>query len=352
MERIRPTRDSDILKGWKEIGRHLHCSEKTAYRWWKTRGLPILTPVSRSEKAPILASKRALDAWLKGGIEHVFINSSSLTVLDKQARPLWAHEFPHTLRDCRPEEAEWRLHILDLEGTGNRGVLFAARFMSSSIPDTLFYFSAEGKIVWQLEAEPPLLRRDGRPFERAWTFKHVMVATLGNKQIIWAALGNDAGWAGCVLRIQANGTSSVHLANAGFVECVCPVTLPDGDFLIVCGENNDFDQAFVGILGADAPAATSVPGNRLVFIASPVHPPADHISTSSFQRQKQSALKENRMAMCVIYQSTGTALSSKWKQEKAELISDTTLLGTSNPVMFFPAAITNSSTVLSNRGAI
>ncbi len=279
MKRARQTGNTDILKGWKDIGVYLGCSEKTAYRWWKKRDLPILTLVSRSEKAPILASKRALDAWLKGGIEHVLISSSTLTVLDKQERLLWSHEFPHALREYRPEETEWRLRIVDLEKTGERGVLFAARFLSASTPDILFYFSAEGKIVWQLEAEPPLLKRDGRPFERAWTFKHVAVATNGKEQAIWAALGNDAGWAGCVLRIRANGTASVHLANAGFVEGVCPVTLPEGDFLLVCGENNDFDRAFAALLGAYDPSATSVSGERLVyrFANSPTGQPRMYI---------------------------------------------------------------------------
>lgn len=266
MRRARTAKDSDLLKGWKEIATYLHCgSEKTAYRWWKSRGLPILTPVSHRNKAPILASKRAIDAWLKDGIEYAFLSNSTLTVLDKQSRPLWSHEFSNRLRDFGPEETTWRLHIVDLLGTGERGVLFAARFQSLTIRDTLFWFSSEGEIIWQLVAEPPLLNRNGSPFDRAWTYKHVVIASYAEKQLIWAALGNDAGWAGCVLQIQPNGKASVCLANAGYVERVCPIASPAGDFLIVCGENNDFDQAFVALLGANDPSAISVPGKRLVY---------------------------------------------------------------------------------------
>ncbi len=159
----------------------------------------------------------------------------------------------------------WRIRIVDLEGKGERGVLLAAKFLSSSIPETLFYFSPKGEIIWQLEAAPPLLNRDGDPFERAWALKHVVVAPLGGKQVIWAALGNDAGWAGCVLRIHGDGAASVQLANAGFVERVCPVRLPDGDFLIVCGENNDYDDAFAALLSVEDPPSCSVPGQRLVY---------------------------------------------------------------------------------------
>jgi hypothetical protein len=264
-DRTRQTGENDILKGWKEIAGYLHCGQKTAYRWWKERGLPILTAVSHTDKAPILASKRALDAWLKGGIEHALISNSKLTVLDKQARLLWSHEFSDALRDYRPEEAEWRLRIVDLGGAGERGILFAAKFLSPSVPETLFHFSSEGKIIWQLEAAPPLLNRGGTPFERAWAFKHVVITGTNNDSTVWAALGNDAGWAGCVLRIGANGEAAVHFANAGYVERLCPVTLPAGDFLIVCGENNDYDQAFVALLSSLDPAACSVPGPRLVY---------------------------------------------------------------------------------------
>jgi hypothetical protein len=83
--------------------------------------------------------------------------------------------------------------------------------------------------------------------------------------VVWAALGNESGWAGCVLRIGADGTAAVQLANAGYVERLCRVSLPEGDCLIACGENNDYDDAFVALLGVHDPPAFSVPGERAVY---------------------------------------------------------------------------------------
>jgi hypothetical protein len=255
--------EDDILNGWKEIGKFLHCDPKTAQRWAASDELPILRPVTRS-KAPVLASKRALDAWLKGGVEHVVLADAKLIALDRRRRILWSHEFQASLRNYRHDELEWRLKIVELKGNGERGVLFAARYSSPGISDSLFYFSPSGKIEWQLEADPLLRNRDGRPFDRAWAFKHVALAPASSGPV-WAALGNDAGWAGCVLRIDADGTATVQFANAGFVERICPVSLETKVFLIICGENNDFDNAFVALIGADDPPACSVPGKRLVY---------------------------------------------------------------------------------------
>jgi hypothetical protein len=276
----RTTRDrteDDILNGWKEIGKFLHCSAKTAQRWADSDDLPILRPVTRS-KAPVLASKRALDAWLKGGVEHVALTDTKLIALDRRSRILWSYEFQHSLRNYGQDELEWRLRIVDLKGEGERGVLLAARFSTQQNPNTLFYFSSSGKIDWRLEADPLLRNRDGLPFDRAWAFKDIAVTPTSGGPV-WAALGNHAGWAGCVLRIDPRGRATVQFANAGYVERLCPVTLQNGNFIIACGENNDFDQAFVALLGADDAPAGSPFGERLVyrFSNAPTGAPSKYI---------------------------------------------------------------------------
>lgn len=265
MKRIREAEDHDLLNGWKQIAAHLKCSEKTAHRWAKTSDLPILKPVSRSKKPPVFASKRALNAWLKCGIEHALLTDTQLIALDKQAHILWSHEFPNPLRNCNADELEWRLRIVDLDGSGERGVLFAARFLTQNNPDTLFYFSPTGELEWQLEAEPSLRDRTGQPFDRAWTYTHVITVTEAKGATVWAAMANLAGWAGCVLRIDADGSPVVQFANAGYVERLCALPLAGGNFLIACGENNDYDDAFVALLGTHDPPACSVPGERLVY---------------------------------------------------------------------------------------
>jgi hypothetical protein len=200
---------------------------------------------------------------MTGGIVSVVVTDNNLIAFNRKTRILWSYEFPKSFRGCSRDEGERRLQIVDLEGNGERGVLMTAQFLSPSIPDALFYFSSEGDLVWQLEADPQLWNRDGKPFERAWKYKHVVVTPSAEGHLAWAAMANDAGWAGCVLRINARGSATVHLANAGFVERLCPVQ--DGAFLIACGENNDFDNAFVALLGTRDAPVSSVPGERLVY---------------------------------------------------------------------------------------
>jgi hypothetical protein len=95
--------------------------------------------------------------------------------------------------------------------------------------------------------------------------KHLVLTSNRQGATAWIALANHAGWAGCVLRIAANGTAKVYFANAGYIERLSPVRSNDSSTLIVCGENNDFDRAFVALQNINDPPTCSVPGERLVY---------------------------------------------------------------------------------------
>jgi len=264
MSRSTRLKDDEVLYGWKPIAQFLNCAVRTAQRAEKAEGLPILRPDER-QKGRVLALKKALLAWMTGGVESVILTDNRLIAFNRKTRILWSHEFPILLRNYNPTELEWRLHIVDLTGKGERGVLLVAQFQSATTPDTLYYFSSEGSLVWELESEPPLRNRDGQPFDRAWVVNHVVVTSNQEGATIWAALANRSGWAGCVLRIAPNGPATVHFANAGHVERISPVRSGANDALIICGENNDFDRAFVALLNTNDPPARSVPGERLVY---------------------------------------------------------------------------------------
>lgn len=256
--------DDEVLYGWKNIAKFIGCSIKNAQRLEKNEGLPIFRPHAR-QKWRVIALKQSLRAWMTGGIDYALLTESRLIAFNRATKILWSHEFHTALRRYETEELEWRLQIVDLNGKDDRGVLAAVQFLNLSTPDRLIYFAANGKIQWQIESEPPLMDRAGRPFDRAWAFKHVVVTPAKSGSTVWAALANNAGWAGCVLRIDAQGCAAVHFANAGFVECLCPVTLEADAFMIACGENNDFDQAFVALFRPDNLPASSPPGDRLVY---------------------------------------------------------------------------------------
>ncbi len=59
-----------ILKGWKEISKHLGCAVRSAQRW-EGLGLPVRRP-SAHQRSAVLALAEELDAWVSeqaGGIE-------------------------------------------------------------------------------------------------------------------------------------------------------------------------------------------------------------------------------------------------------------------------------------------
>jgi hypothetical protein len=253
-------RDKDLLNGWKEIAGYLKVTPKQAHRWEKDN-LPIVRPQNRL-KGPVFAKKSALDAWIQGPLARVTLDDNCLVAFDRSDRMLWSYSFPESARPFVADDLAWRIQRVDLQGRGDRGVLVTVRFMSGDRPDAIYFFSSDGNLKWSLEADPPLLDRDKKAFEKAWSFRHVIVAPTSAGNCVWAALANEAGWAGCVLQVNSRGKATVHFANAGYVEWLCPVTLGNEQCLVICGENNAFDQSFVALLGVEDPPCSSSPGGR------------------------------------------------------------------------------------------
>lgn len=253
--------EDDLLSGWKQIADYLKASEKSAHRWEINYGLPVRR-LDKRRKATVFASKRALDAWTKGTLTDVVFEDDRLIALGVSGKILWAHRFPATLRRFSANEFGWRIQRLDFYGVGDRGVLATVGYDAFQFPDAIHYFSSTGNLEWTVEAEPPLLDRNGESFEKAWAISHIIITPAARGHLCWAAVANHAGWAGCILRVDGRGKSSIHFANAGYVEHLCYVRVRNCDLLIACGENNDFDQAFVSLVAVDDPPAVSPPGNR------------------------------------------------------------------------------------------
>jgi hypothetical protein len=264
MGRTRKSEDEDILCGWKEIAKLLGCSTKSAMRKEDTEHLPVFR-LENSPKSSVFASKRAINAWLKHGIERAVLIDNRLIAIGSQAKILWSHEFEDPLSHYTKEELEWRLRIIDLRGGGNRGVLIVAHFLISNARDQVLYFSPDGEIEWVLEPKPALLKSTGESFEDAWVVKHLIPVSAKAGTHLYLAMANAAGWGGCVLRIDASGRPGLQFANAGYVERLCSIDISDEGLLIACGENNDFDCAFVALLGLDDPCSVSIPGLRTVY---------------------------------------------------------------------------------------
>jgi hypothetical protein len=55
------------LDGWKEIAAHLRCNVRTAIRWEKKLGLPVLRLNKDAGRSKVIAFKSELDKWLAAG---------------------------------------------------------------------------------------------------------------------------------------------------------------------------------------------------------------------------------------------------------------------------------------------
>ena len=175
------------------------------------------------------------------------------------------HTFPKRIAAYSRDELMWRLQIVDLRGNSEQGIIVAVQLEDPQEDEVLRYFDVEGTLVWTAGLVPNLRKGDGTLFERAWTINHMIVVSEPQGQSIWLALANGAGWGGCILRFDAEGKSSLRFANAGHVERL-GLTIIFGERCIAfCGENNDYDRAFVSLLGLDDPMAYSVPGKRTVY---------------------------------------------------------------------------------------
>ena len=219
-----------------------------------------------------------------GRTERAVLSGNLLTAMDGLGGTLWTHRFAGTLQPQTDDDnTAWRVQVLDLEATGNPGVLtVCSRLPEPSalqpVSDELFYFGPEGRIRWTHSLRPGLLDFDGQPLEPVWRFSHVIPVPWGKQQTIWAGVHHGWRWPGCVMRFDAVGSPSVQFANSGFVERLCRMTRPDGEFIAVSGENNAFDRAFVAVIGIHDPPSSSPAGGakRCYFANAPPGSPRDY----------------------------------------------------------------------------
>ncbi len=250
--------DDDILEGWKAIANYLGTSERTAKRYRSTRGLPIQRPPSGS----VVAFKRELKEWRVKPIRSAILVGSQLTALDALGETVWMRPLPGSLRPYSDDDLAWRVQVVQFPGQTKPGVLVVCTFLNPAVPDTIICFLPDGTEAWNVPAAPDLVDRNGRLFEKAWRYTSLVVSPSG---AVWTSLANAVGWAGCVLKVDAQGKPTVYFANAGYVERLCVVASAQEDLIVACGENNDYDQAFIALFAANGAPCRSVPGERKVY---------------------------------------------------------------------------------------
>jgi hypothetical protein len=220
----------------------------------------------------------------KPRVERAVLTGNLLTALDGLNNPIWTHRFAWDLEEPNAADLPSRVQVIDLEGSGSPGVLAvcsqAAQTSSMRAgTDEICYFAPDGRIKWTLPCRPNLLDPDGKQFPPSWVCSRLIAVPSGKRQDLWVGIHHGWRWPGCVMRVDASGTASVQFANSGYVETLCRVTGPDGEFVVVAGENNAFDRSFVAVLGVnDSPSCSPAGGPaRCHFANAPAGTPRDYV---------------------------------------------------------------------------
>jgi len=220
----------------------------------------------------------------KPRVERAVLTGSLLTALDGLNNPIWTHRFVGNLRETTDTDLPWRVQVIDLEGNGRPGVLAVCSYVPQAAApqptmDEISYFTPDGRLKWTLPCRPDMLDFDGKQFEPAWVCSGVIAVPAGKPQDLWVGVRHGWRWPGSVMRVDAGGDASVQFANSGYVETLCRVTRPDGEFVVVAGENNAFDRSFVAVLGVNDPPSCSPAGGaeRCHFANAPAGSPRDYV---------------------------------------------------------------------------
>jgi hypothetical protein len=204
----------------------------------------------------------------KPRVERAVLTGSLLTALDGLGRPIWEQRLPGAVQEPLSRDFPWRVQVVDLEGTGNPGVLVVSSPASKDYPqsvgiDEVSYFGADSQLRWTFPCKPPLLDFDGKEFEPVWWCSQALALPAnGGSKDLWVAINHDWRWPGCIMRVDAKGHGTVQFANAGHVEALCRLSGRSENLIAIVGENNGFEVACAAILGVQDPPSSSPPGKK------------------------------------------------------------------------------------------
>lgn len=326
------------LNTWGEIADYFQCDIRTAQRWAKGRGLPVhrlpggkrssvfafedeLAEWSTSSKAEVadegtadaeaeppvasetpvvvaanaagpLITRRVALAGLGVGLPvaaaagwlllsrkprtpaRATITGDALVVFDETGAVLWTDRFRGQTQPFDPT-LRWPAQVLDLDGSGEAGVLAVCNFVngSGSNPqgEVRYYGAGGGKPRWVCSLTPrDLLDHQGKEIQNTWNCAHLITtaaAAGGKGRSVWAAVHHGWRSPGAVMHIDCDGKSRVQVAQTGHVYGLGNL----GRLIAFCGVNNAIDLSSAGVFNIDDPPATSpaVGREEYMFARSP-----------------------------------------------------------------------------------
>lgn len=265
-------------------GRDFMSKHPSGGRAWRTNGADFAAGADASagarRRSPFLRRFRALASLAIAGVvlasfgvlayhnrsmrvASVAINGDTLIARGITGNLLWTYPFDGALRDTTSDEWNWRTQVVDLNGDGDREVLFAAGFVNPQGlygREEVFCFSSRGKLLWRYRPETQM-EFNKRALNGPWAIRQMIVVDESSAKAIWIAVFHTVWWPSFVVKISPDGRHEMMFTSSGSIYSLFSVRTKAGSYILAGGINNEYRMASVAVLKANGPPATSPQSN-------------------------------------------------------------------------------------------
>lgn len=305
--------DDERLNGWKEIAAFFNRSVRAVQRWERELKLPVRR-ITTERGATVYALRSELQDWLsrmeqgvawESGfatpsasprsdhplrlmppmglalgivlgvalvgvflsrgeekipvVKAVHLSGQYVQALGVDGTPLWEHDIGF---EARLHDADGRRPVplmVDLDGDGAEEVLVAVRAGADqdamARSDTLFCFSADGRLLWSYSLPEIANSFRGTRFPGPTRF---LAWTPDDSGGVWIAINHHTWWPTVLVRVDAQGRAEVKYVQSGGIYALT-FWRAEGDkgYLVAGGIDNERRLASVAVLDADGPPAVS-----------------------------------------------------------------------------------------------
>ncbi len=302
--------DLDRLTGWKEIASFLDKGVRTVQRWEHELGLPVrrlgreggeivfafkteITAWSLAQDAARRAEETAGPAaqqpvtsdgagrlWFLGvaliivaaatfgarvalGPESAVrqpaswrVSGDTLQVFDDGGASLWSHRFPVRLHDSQYSTDAFplgdRVAIADLDGDGNREVLFGLMADDLRGPVQGFWlFDYDGSPRFDFRPDA-VVHFGSTAYFAPWIFHTLFVTRRADGSLsLWVVFTHGMEFPSLLMELDSTGKVKSEYWSNGFIEAVIETTWQERQAVIVGATNNETRGASVAIFDRD-----------------------------------------------------------------------------------------------------
>jgi hypothetical protein len=306
--------NGERLDSWKEIAAYLGRDLRTVRRW-EEKGLPVRR-VPGGERRAVFAYRREIDAWMTGqrdavlapavpslstipvkidtpgsrvsakrvlfalalcglvagayllwrefyggSVASVVFSGNSLVARNQRGVVVWRYHFEQPLVARFAEHPENRITTADLGPDRKGDLLVSVPWFSPDradyLSDSLFCFSAQGKLRWRhaFEEKP---RFGEHEYASPWLVEWPGIGGFKeDRPIIWAVALQGFGAASTLTKLDPDGNQLALFVNWGHIATLKQVSNGSGSYILVGGISNQCNCAMLAVVREDSPWGSS-----------------------------------------------------------------------------------------------